>query len=143
MAHEKDGSITDNFDITQPIGITMLYEVLKDNETFTHGMNLFNQTGINILNSHDIISELRTKPRRRGLYSSTMWIPGNFLAEGTTVVGVAILQQDPFLIHFHELDVIAFNVFDPMNGESARGNYSSTFPGAVRPIFHWNTSEVN
>ncbi|MDF5733002.1 MAG: ABC transporter ATP-binding protein [Rhizonema sp. PD38] len=139
-AHREDGEVIDSFDITKPIGITMIYEVLMNDKIFTHSINLFNENGVNILNSHDIVSELRKEPRSKGEYSSTMWIPGNFLSEGTVVVGVAIINQDPFVIHFHELDTVAFNVTDPMNGNSARGNYTLPFPGIVRPILKWETT---
>ncbi|MGI8501740.1 MAG: ABC transporter ATP-binding protein, partial [Hassallia sp.] len=142
-AHGEDAEITDSFDITKPIGITMIYEVLKDNATFTHSINLFNESGVHILSSHDIVSELRNKPRTKGCYSSTMWIPGNFLAEGSIIVSVAIIEQDPFVVHFHELDVVAFNVIDSMNGKSARGNYTQGFPGVVRPILNWHTGKIN
>lgn len=143
IVHGEDNKITDSFDITKPIGITISYEVLKDNTTFTHSMNLFNESGVHILSSHDIVSELRNKPRTKGCYSSTMWIPGNFLAEGSVIASVAIIEQDPFLIHFHELDAVAFNVTDPMNGKSARGNYVSSFPGIVRPILNWDTAKIS
>lgn len=142
-AHGEDAEITDSFDITKPIGITMSYEVLKDNNTFTHSINLFNESGVHILSSHDIVSELRNKPRTKGCYSSTMWIPSNFLAEGSIIASVAIIEQDPFLIHFHELDAVAFNVTDPMNGKSARGNYTLGFPGIVRPILNWDTAKIS
>ena len=141
--HDEDGKITDNFDITKPVGITMVYEVLKNDVVFTHSINLHNENGVNILNSHDITSEIRKKPRVKGRYSSTMWIPGNFLAEGMVAVGVAILEQDPFIVHFHELDAVAFNVTDPINGLSARGDYVHSFPGIVRPILSWETSRIN
>ncbi len=141
--HREDGEVTDSFDITKPIGITMNYEVLKDKKMFTHSMNLFNESGAHILSSHDIVSELRKKPRTKGSYSSTMWIPGNFLAEGSIIISVAVLEQDPFVIHFHELDAVSFNVIDPMNGDSARGEYVLGFPGIVRPILDWNTAKIN
>ncbi|MBW4602426.1 MAG: ABC transporter ATP-binding protein [Calothrix sp. FI2-JRJ7] len=139
--HDENGKVGESFNITKPVGITMTYEVLKDNQTFTHSINLFNETGIHILSSHDNVSELRNKPRQKGQYSSTMWVPGNFLAEGSIIVSVAIIEQDPFMVHFHELDAVAFNVFDPMDGSSARGNYALGFPGIVRPILNWNTKQ--
>ncbi|MGC1308446.1 MAG: polysaccharide ABC transporter ATP-binding protein [Phormidesmis sp.] len=138
-AHNESYITSDSFDITKPIGITMKYEVLKEKSVFTHSINLFNEAGTNILNSHDVVSEMRKIPRTKGTYSSTMWIPGNFLAEGTVIVGVAILEQSPFIIHFHELDAIAFSVSDPMNGDSARGDYALQFPGVVRPLLKWET----
>jgi lipopolysaccharide transport system ATP-binding protein len=72
-----------------------------------------------------------------------MWIPGNFLSEGTVIISVAIIEQDPFVVHFHELDAVAFNVSDPMNGNSARGNYTLPFPGVVRPILNWDTAKIS
>jgi lipopolysaccharide transport system ATP-binding protein len=56
---------------------------------------------------------------------------------------VGIIEQNPFVLHFHEFDVAAFNVVDPMDGRSARGNYILGFPGMVRPILNWNTSRVD
>jgi lipopolysaccharide transport system ATP-binding protein len=140
--HDQDGKVTDNFEITRPIGITMIYEVLKPGAVFTHSINLFNEHGVNILNSHDVTSDLRNQSRSPGHYASTMWIPGNFLAEGMVAIGVAVIEQDPFVIHFHELDAVAFNVTDPMDGHSARGRYVLSFPGVVRPILQWDTSRL-
>ncbi|HTE24085.1 ABC transporter ATP-binding protein [Flavitalea sp.] len=140
FAHGPDLEKEDNLDITQPVGITMKYMVLKDGAVFTHGINLFNNQGVNILNSHDITSEIRVHKRNRDTYTSTVWLPGNFLSEGVIIVGVAIFTQEPFYIHFQELDAIAFNVFDKINGDSARGNYAGGFPGIVRPILTWQTS---
>ncbi|MBW4516491.1 MAG: ABC transporter ATP-binding protein [Timaviella obliquedivisa GSE-PSE-MK23-08B] len=140
--HNEDGKIMDNFDITKPVGITMVYEVLKSDAVFTHSINLFNENGVHILSSHDITSEMRKKPRAKGYYSSTMWVPGNFLSEGMVAVSVAIIEQDPFVIYFHELDAVAFNVTDSINGLSARGNYVQHFPGVVRPILNWETSRI-
>ena len=137
--HTEENDVCENFDVRKRIGITMDYEVLQEGHIFTHGCNLFNEQGINILNSHDVVSDLRTVPRSKGCYSSTMWIPGNFLSEGPVTVGVAIFKLDPFAIHFHELDVVAFNVVDEIHGDSARGNYVGGFPGVVRPLLDWRT----
>lgn len=138
--HDESFKSNENFEITQKVGITMKYEVLKPGIVFTHGMNLFNSQGINILNSHDVTSEYRKDPRPTGQYSATMWIPGNFLAEGTVIAGVAIFNQEPFYLHFQEADAIAFNVFDNLLPESARGDYVGGFPGIVRPKLKWYTT---
>jgi lipopolysaccharide transport system ATP-binding protein len=71
-----------------------------------------------------------------------MWIPGNFLSEGVVIAGVAILNPNPFYVHIHELDVVAFNIFDNLNGNSARGDYAGGFAGIVRPILKWHTSTI-
>jgi len=139
QVHDLNNQIKENFNITEPIGITMNYEVLQGGELFTHSINLFSDNSIHILSSHDITSELIDQPRDIGIYSSTMWIPGNFLSEGRLTASVAIIKPDPFKIYFHELDAIAFNVFDPMDGTSARGRCLMPIPGVVRPIFTWET----
>lgn len=143
FVHDENFDKKENFDITKSLGITMNYEVVQKGAIFTHGINLHNQQGVNILNSHDITSELREFPRKKGIYSSTSWIPANFLSEGTVLVGVAIFHHNPFHIHFHEQDAVAFNVVDNFDGSSARGNYVEGFPGIVRPILNWDTLASN
>jgi lipopolysaccharide transport system ATP-binding protein len=140
--HDEDEVVRDDMDITKSVGITMVYEVLKEGVKFTHSINLFNENGIHILSSHDNTSEIRKSHRKKGRYSSTMWVPENFFAEGVILVGAAIIEQEPFVIHCNEMDVVAFNISDPMNGESARGACIVNFPGVVRPILAWQTNEL-
>jgi homopolymeric O-antigen transport system ATP-binding protein len=71
---------------------------------------------------------------------STAWIPGNFLAEGAVIIGAAISTMDPVRVHFFERDVVAFQVVDSLDGNSARGDYAGPVPGIVRPLLKW-TSE--
>lgn len=137
--HAEDGIVSENFDVTKKIGITMDYEVLESGHVFTHSYSLFNGQGINVLNSHDVVSELRKIPREKGSYSSTMWIPENFLSEGVLIAGAAVIHVAPFSILFHEIDAVAFNVVDHIRGDSARGDYVLGFPGIVRPLLQWNT----
>jgi len=47
-----------------------------------------------------------------GIYESTVSIPENFFAEGTIMIGAAVVTHNPFIVHFHENDVIAFNMID-------------------------------
>ncbi|MCU0565592.1 MAG: ABC transporter ATP-binding protein [Oculatellaceae cyanobacterium Prado106] len=142
-AHDENGSIQDSFEITKPIAITMTYQVLQEGQVFTHSINLFNENGVHILSSHDLFSDLKDQPRCPGIYSSTMWIPRNFLAEGNIIASVALMRVDPFFVHLHELDAVAFNVSDPMDGTSARGHCTMPIPGIVRPIFKWNSARLS
>jgi lipopolysaccharide transport system ATP-binding protein len=135
--HNKNFEVKETYDITEPIGITMDYEVLQEGEIFTHSYNFHNEDGINIFNTHDTVSEIQNKPHEKGIYMVTMWIPGNLLAEGIVLVGVAIIKISPFQIYFHELNAASFNVVDNMRGDSARGNYVLGFAGIVRPLLQW------
>ena len=58
------------------------------------------------------------------------------------IVGAAISTLDPVRIHFHERDVVAFQVVDSMEGDSARGDFAGHVPGVVRPMLRWTTAEV-
>lgn len=138
--HTEDGTVAESFDIAKPIGFTMYYEVIEEGHRFAHSCNLFNEQGVHVLSSHDVMSPIRNVPRPRGKYSATMWIPGNLLAEGLITVSVAIVEHAPFNIYFHEMNAVAFNVVDRMEGDSARGtDYAGGFPGVVRPKLQWST----
>lgn len=139
--HDENFKIDDKYNITSKIGITMKYLVLEDNEVFTHSFNLFNENGVHLFSSHDTTSDIRNNLRKKGEYSSTMWIPGNLLAEGTHSVSAAIMKLSPFDIYFHEMDAVAFTVYDPISGNSARGDYMQHFPGVMRPLMQWETKQ--
>lgn len=140
--HDENQEIKNTFDITKKIGVSMEYEVLQDGDIFTHSFNFYNEEGIHIFSSHDVVSEMRNLPRKKGIYNTTMWVPGNILAEGSVVVGVAIMKIEPFTIYFHEQDAVSFNVIDYMRGDSARGSYTLGFPGVVRPLCNWDTTKI-
>lgn len=137
--HDKDFNNKEEFDVTQPIGITMEYDVVSDGLQFTHSYNFHNEEGINVFNTHDTLSNFRKEIRMKGIYKTTMWIEPNLLAEGIIMVGVAGIKIEPFAIVFHEQNAVSFTVRDYMKGNSARGEYMLGFPGAVRPLCKWET----
>jgi lipopolysaccharide transport system ATP-binding protein len=50
--------------------------------------------------------------------------------------------MDPVHVHFFERDIVAFQVVDSMDGNSARGDYAGPFPGVVRPLLKWTSEFV-
>jgi homopolymeric O-antigen transport system ATP-binding protein len=56
------------------------------------------------------------------------------------IVGAAVSTMDPARVHFYERDVVAFQVIDSLEGDSARGEYGGPMPGVVRPLLRWETS---
>ena len=131
-----------NFEITENIGITIKYSVLKEDHSFIHGANLYNNEDVNIFNSHDVTSAIRTEKRTPGLYEATMWIPGNLMSEGNFSISVALFIASPLEIFVHAEKIISFNVVDEMKGDSARGNYTHRFPGYVRPLLQWKAKKI-
>lgn len=137
-----DNEDSNSFLINKAIHISMVYEVLKDNFTFTHGFNLYDNLGTHIFSSHDIEKAKANAPQSKGVYKATVTIPGNFLAEGLHIAGVAIMSYDPYIVHFHEKEAISFIVKDTIDGDTARGIYGGSMPGVVRPILKWQNVKL-
>jgi lipopolysaccharide transport system ATP-binding protein len=134
------GKTVSSTDIRRKAGVEMTYEVTSEGTVLVPNFHFYNEEGVCIFISHDWNGGWRSKPRPKGVYTSTAWIPENFLAEGAVFVTAAIGTYEPFAVHYIERDVIAFNVVDSLEGDSARGDYAGVLPGVVRPVLHWETS---
>jgi lipopolysaccharide transport system ATP-binding protein len=121
-------------DIRRPVGIELQYDVLRDDEILWPQVRFFNTENICLFCSID----QDQNPKRFGSYTSTVWVPGNTFAEGTIFTNVYITKRESSQVH--ETEVVAFNIVDPVEGDSARGLYTGDFPGILRPKLSWHTS---
>jgi lipopolysaccharide transport system ATP-binding protein len=136
----EDDRIADTVDIRQPIRIEMEYEVLKSGYVLLPHFYFRNQElDVSIFGTLDLDPIWRGRPRPVGRYVSSVQIPGNFLSDGTMFVNAALATMNPFAPQFWERSVVAFQVVDSFDGDSARGDYSGRMGGVVRPILPWNT----
>jgi lipopolysaccharide transport system ATP-binding protein len=135
----ESGEVTDTVDIRRPVGIDVEFEVLKPGRVLVPNLHCFNEEGVYLFVAGDHDPEWQRRPRPSGRFISTAWIPGNFLSEGTLVVGAAISTMDPVTVHFYERDAVAFHVADSLDGDSARGDFAGPLPGVVRPLLKWTT----
>jgi lipopolysaccharide transport system ATP-binding protein len=135
----EDGKTTDAADIREPVGIEMEYEVIKPGHVLVPNYHFYNEEGIYAFVVVDNDPQWRRKPRPTGRYTSTAWIPGNLLSEGTLIVGAAVSTLEPVIVHFYERDAVAFQVVDSIDGDSARGDFAGPMPGVVRPLLRWTT----
>jgi lipopolysaccharide transport system ATP-binding protein len=135
----EDGRVTDAVDIRRPVGLEMEYQVLQSGHVLVPDFGLTNQDGDDVFFTLDCNPEWQRHPRPAGHYTSTVWIPGNFLAEGTFIVQVDISTFVPQVFHVEEFDAVAFQVIDSLDGDSARGDFAGKLPGVVRPLLNWNT----
>jgi lipopolysaccharide transport system ATP-binding protein len=135
----EDGRVTDAVDIRRPVGIEIEFTVLQSGHKLTPNFHVFNEEGINVFVTRDLDREWQDRTRPAGVYTSTAWIPGNFLAEGTLLVGAALSTLDPVVVHFFEREAVAFHVIDSLDGDSARGEYAGRYLGVVRPALEWTT----
>jgi lipopolysaccharide transport system ATP-binding protein len=136
----EDAKIIDNIDIRKTICIQMEYQVLHSGYVLSSVYDLYNNEGIHIFSAVDLDPKWRRVSRPSGLYTSTVFIPGNLLSEGMIFVCAGLFTMQPYwLKQFSEKDAVAFQVVDNMEGESARGDWTDSWGGAVRPLLQWET----
>jgi len=133
---------TENFKVTEDIGVEMIYEVMKDNEVLWLGHNIHNEQGINIFDTHSVGTDYYRQPHRKGKYSSVVWIPRDLLNPGIFFISSAIFNHLKNTIHLHERDVLMFTVHEVFDQETARGLSGGDFPGVVRPLLKWQIKKI-
>jgi len=136
---DEEGKTIENVDIRRRLGLEMVYEVLEPGHGLSCHMSLSNESGVCLFGTSDLDPRWRD-PRPVGRFTSTAWIPGNFLAEGAVVVSAAVGSSKPFRAHVLVRDAVAFHVTDPQEGDSARGDWDGDLPGLVRPLLPWTTT---
>lgn len=142
--HDFKGAPKEFFEVSDDIGVTFKFKVIKAVRKFTHGFTIKNGAGLTVFSTHDLNSEVsKTESRNLGIYEATCWIPPHLLAEGLFTVAVAAFENYGTInIHFNEINAVAFTVVDYINGDSARGTYPGKFPGIVRPLLKWEVKKV-
>lgn len=76
---------------------------------------------------------------KAGMYTAYFIIPANLLAENVYFLSVSMFSSQGVKQRYVLVDdVIAFQVHDPMSGNSARGDYAEKFSGVLRPLIPWN-----
>jgi lipopolysaccharide transport system ATP-binding protein len=139
----EDGETADVLDIRRPIGIEATYDVLLPGHMLIPNYHFHNDQDMTIFAVQDTFSVWRNEPRPVGRFISTAWLPGNFLAEGRVNVGIYISSHQPeSFVHVMARNVLTFQVVDPMEGDSVRGDYTGPYPGLVRPMANWETEIV-
>jgi len=137
---DSRGELTESVDIRHPVGIEVTYDVLQPNYPLTPRIDVYNDTGAHLFSAHDVGDEWRYQPRPVGRYTSTAWIPGNFLSEGNLLVSVVIMSHVPeTIIHAAATNAVTLQVLDNQEKDSARGDFVGPISGMVRPILEWST----
>ena len=136
----ETGAAASAFDIRRPVQIEIAYDVLRPGHVLTPHVELHNEEGVHAFSSHDTGDEWRRTERAVGRYASVITIPGNLLSEGTLRAHVSVMSHYPTTtLHAQERNVVAFQVLDNQQGDSARGDYIGPIPGVVRPRLDWAT----
>lgn len=136
----REGKVVGSVDIRDEIGIQMIYDVLKPGFQLLPHYMVYNEQGVLVFNTQDQNPTWRKRARDTGTYTSTAWIPGNFLSPGRLFVSAATITRSPEIPQFHEQQVVSFNVLDNMGEGTARGDWGGWFGGVVRPLLDWQTT---
>ena len=137
-----DDSVVEVVDIRKDFAIEIEYDVLQEGWLMSPNLHCFNEDGIHVFAAGDHDADRCYQPHHLGCYRSRAWIPGNFMAEGTFIITVALSTVSPAINHFYEEDAVAFRIVDSMAGDSARGRYAGRVPGVVRPKLKWTEISV-
>jgi lipopolysaccharide transport system ATP-binding protein len=137
---DEQGTTVENVDVRSRVGIEMVFDILESGHVLSPYFAFYNEAGLCLFGTTDLDPDWRSKPRPAGQFTSTVWIPGNFLAEGTVLVTAAASSFRPVRLHFMVRDAIACHVTDTLPGDSARGDWDGNFSGVVRPLLPWTTA---
>jgi lipopolysaccharide transport system ATP-binding protein len=137
---DPGGQTIQTVDIRHPVGIEIRFDILGTGPPVRPQIVLTDASGLQSFNALD------TDPRWHdgatpGVYTSTAWIPGNLLNEGVVLVTVLLstLASQKTIQHVRQRDVVSFQVTDPIEGDSAKGEFAGHWPGVVSPLLEWTT----
>ncbi|MGC2238974.1 MAG: ABC transporter ATP-binding protein [Pyrinomonadaceae bacterium] len=138
----EQGETCGTFDIRKKIGVEITYDVLQPGQILLPNYQVYNQGRVHLFTIQDVSSEWSRRAKEKGKYTSTAWIPGNLMAEGSFFINVAIVTYLPKInVHFNAQEVVSFDVFDPMTGDTARGDLAGRMDGVMRPLVNWETEK--
>jgi lipopolysaccharide transport system ATP-binding protein len=139
---DENGTTQSMLDVRRPIGIEIAFEVLRDGWPVVPKVKLFDQHWAVCFNAMDVDPRWH-EPAAPGEYVATAWIPPNLLNEGRHQLDadVVTIASPKVIPHFHAHRVVAFHVFDPGEGDTARGTFQGQWKGVVRPLLDWTCEE--
>jgi lipopolysaccharide transport system ATP-binding protein len=139
---DEDGETTAAVDVRRPVGIEIGFTVLRDGTPILPKIKLRDRQGDVMFNAIDT-SPRWDDPTPPGDYTTTAWIPGNFLNEGLISIEAGMHSMAAPRLHGHAVNGadVAFHVQDPGEGDSARGRFTGQWKGVVRPLLEWTVDE--
>jgi lipopolysaccharide transport system ATP-binding protein len=130
----------ESVDVRQRVGIEIVFDVQRREQPIVPGIALVNEQGSPVFSAMDTNPAWR-EPCEPGCYRSTAWIPGNLLNEGSVIASIALGTFTPGGRTIRQAvvnDAVAFQVIDPGEGGTARGDYAGPWPSPVRPLLDWS-----
>jgi lipopolysaccharide transport system ATP-binding protein len=129
-------------DARESFGLQMTYDVLEEGQVLSPYITLVSETGLDLFSTVDNNPAADNVPRIPGRYQSTVWVPGNLLAEGTYYVRVVMRSVKSQYRPFTERDIVVFTVVDEMGGDFGTGWWEGRPGGVIRPQLDWSTEFI-
>lgn len=126
------------FNISESIGMELKYRINKAGFDPKPNIHLFYENGVKVLISVEPITEIK---KDQSEYISKVWIPKDFLNEGSYRVGFALSSLNPVIIHSCDYDAVAFEVIDNLNSIT-RSSFTGKFDCLIRPKLNWETNKL-
>jgi lipopolysaccharide transport system ATP-binding protein len=139
---DDDGIPTAVSDVRRPVGVEITFTVLRPGRAIVPKLKLWNQHSTLAFNAMDT-SPRWHDPTPPGQYAATAWIPANLLNEGRHALDIELIRlatPKPEL-QAAAFQVVAFHVYDPGEGDTAKGLVGTEWKGAIRPLLEWTTEE--
>ena len=127
--------------INQSARIEVQFDVLKPNLRVEPALHFKNERGellFVVAYTDPAKPDAINEP---GRYTTVAHIPDNLLNEGLHFVTIALVTADPLVRHEVIERAVSFSVYEVIGDATkvARGRYSRSFPGGLRPRLDWAT----
>ncbi len=133
-----DGRLAPVVRVDEPFQVVVYYQILEPNLSTRCAVKFYTQSQL----AFTSVEPVESKRLAPGIYSTRVNVPPHLLNEGEYTIGLSFFQYYPVKRHFAMVkETVSFQVFDPMNGDSARGDYTQHLGGLVSPRLHWQLAQ--
>jgi lipopolysaccharide transport system ATP-binding protein len=141
---DETGETVNTADVRRPVGIEIVFRILRDGQSVFPKIKLHDRRGDIAFNAIDT-SPHWNDPSPPGDYAATAWIPANLLNEGMASFDGAVcsIRAPKLRQHAAHYGGISFQIYDPGDGDSARGRFTGELRGVVRPLLDWTTERLD
>jgi lipopolysaccharide transport system ATP-binding protein len=131
-----NGETASSINIRTPYVIEFDYWNLIPDARLDLSFHLYNEHGIMVFNQNTYLEpEWHGRPRPKGLFRSTCFIPGDLMNDGEYKVDLVVTSDQALSIYKHG-ELLCFTVLD---AAEMRNAWHGRWPGAVRPNLKWKT----
>jgi lipopolysaccharide transport system ATP-binding protein len=139
----SSATITEHFDIREPIRVEMEYDVIKDGVELLPNIYFWNEFEVCVFGYHRERSQSgESVPGRSAPIPVRLRSLAICLSSGRFYVYAALQTLKPMTTQFYEQSVVAFQVIDRSGWDTSRGSWTGEMTCVVRPLLQWETKTI-